>query len=162
MLNFPKYHCTLPFHNIDFSVTKCIWSEGYDIGVETPLCIVNLLYIFFLKEYSLSHTLFLWVSLLFGSGRPPVRRASQMAKTLGATSIRYRSDAFASDRDLIDIDPTVFAIWLLPSMRVKPTCIELRSWASGLYSQFTYGPLARYVKLWVAGNAGNVSPATAV
>ena len=36
---------------------------------------------------------------------------SQIAKTMGSTLIRYRSDTFASDRYLIDIDPTIFAIW---------------------------------------------------
>ena len=33
----------------------------------------------------------------------------QIPKTLGSTSIIYRSDAFASDRYLIDIDPRAFA-----------------------------------------------------
>ena len=35
----------------------------------------------------------------------------QIAKTLGSTSTRYRSDTFASDRCLIDVAPSVFAIW---------------------------------------------------
>ena len=35
---------------------------------------------------------------------------SQMAKILGSTSIRYRSDAKVLDRCLIDVDPIVFAI----------------------------------------------------
>ena len=34
-----------------------------------------------------------------------------IAKTLVSTSIRHRSDTFASDRCLIDVDPMVFAIW---------------------------------------------------
>ena len=36
---------------------------------------------------------------------------TQIAKTDGLTSIRHRSDTFAADRCLIDVDPTVFAIW---------------------------------------------------
>ena len=36
---------------------------------------------------------------------------SHIARTLGTTSIRHRSDAFASNRCLIDIDPWVFPIW---------------------------------------------------
>ena len=35
---------------------------------------------------------------------------TQIARTLGSTSIRYRSDTFASDRYLIDADPKVFAV----------------------------------------------------
>ena len=31
--------------------------------------------------------------------------------TIGSTSTRHRSDTFASDLYLIDVDPTVFAIW---------------------------------------------------
>ena len=38
-------------------------------------------------------------------------QSSQIAKTLGLTLIRHRSDAFASDRWLIDVDLRVFAIW---------------------------------------------------
>ena len=37
---------------------------------------------------------------------------SRIAKTLGSTSIKYRSDTFASDWYMIDIDPRVFAIWV--------------------------------------------------
>ena len=37
--------------------------------------------------------------------------AIQIAQTLGATPIRYRSDAKTSDRYLIDVDSGVFAIW---------------------------------------------------
>ena len=44
------------------------------------------------------------ISLLWGCSSPD-------SKTLGSTSIRYRSDAFASDRHLIDVDPMVFPIW---------------------------------------------------
>ena len=39
--------------------------------------------------------------------------ATQIAKTLKSTSIRHRSDTYASDRCLIGIDPRVFAIWEL-------------------------------------------------
>ena len=35
----------------------------------------------------------------------------QIAKSLGSTSIRHRSDAFASDRCLIEVDPRLYAIW---------------------------------------------------
>ena len=34
-----------------------------------------------------------------------------MAKTLGSTPIRHRCDTFLSDRCLINIEPSVFAIW---------------------------------------------------
>ena len=37
---------------------------------------------------------------------------TQIARTPGSTSIRHRSDTFASDRWLIDIDPMVFDIWV--------------------------------------------------
>ena len=46
------------------------------------------------------------VSVLFFTHQP-----SQIAKNIGSMSIRYRSDAKVSDRCLIDVDPTVFAIW---------------------------------------------------
>ena len=46
----------------------------------------------------------------------------KIAKTLGSTSIRYRSDAKLSDRCVIDVDPMVFAIWAK-----TPKSIEL-SW----------------------------------
>ena len=36
---------------------------------------------------------------------------TQIAKTIGSTSIRHRSHTFVSDRYLIDVDPSVFAIW---------------------------------------------------
>ena len=36
---------------------------------------------------------------------------SKIANTLESTSIRYRSDIFASDRYPNDIDPRTFAIW---------------------------------------------------
>ena len=36
---------------------------------------------------------------------------SQIAKILGATSIRYRSDTSMSDRYLIDTDLRIFAVW---------------------------------------------------
>ena len=35
----------------------------------------------------------------------------QIANTIRSTSIRHRSDAFASDRCQIDVDPMVLAIW---------------------------------------------------
>ena len=35
---------------------------------------------------------------------------SQIAKTLGSTSLRYRSDTFALDRYLIDVDQRAFDI----------------------------------------------------
>ena len=38
---------------------------------------------------------------------------AQIAKTLGSTFIWYRSDAEVSDRCLIDVDPKVFAIWVV-------------------------------------------------
>ena len=37
--------------------------------------------------------------------------SSQIAKTLGSMSIRYRSGTKVPDRYLIDVDPRVFAIW---------------------------------------------------
>ena len=43
---------------------------------------------------------------------------SQMAKTLGSTSIRRRSDTFASDRYIIDVDPKVFPICVVPGFVV--------------------------------------------
>ena len=36
---------------------------------------------------------------------------SQVAKTLGSTSTWHRSDTFASDQCLIDVEQRVFAIW---------------------------------------------------
>ena len=36
---------------------------------------------------------------------------SQIAKTLGSTSIRYQFNMFTSDQSLIIINPRVFAIW---------------------------------------------------
>ena len=36
----------------------------------------------------------------------------QIAKTLETTSIRHRSDTFASDRCIINIDQIIFAIWV--------------------------------------------------
>ena len=39
------------------------------------------------------------------------RTPSPIAKTLRSTSIRHRSDTFASDRCLFDINPNVFAHW---------------------------------------------------
>ena len=44
----------------------------------------------------------------------------QIAKTIGLTSIRYRSDIFASHRYLVDIDPEAFVIWNI-SQEVLPT-----------------------------------------
>ena len=38
--------------------------------------------------------------------------ATQIAKTLGSTSIRHRSDTSVSDQCLINVDPRVFAIWI--------------------------------------------------
>ena len=35
----------------------------------------------------------------------------QIAKALGSTSIRHRSNAKASNRCLINVDPSVFAVW---------------------------------------------------
>ena len=40
------------------------------------------------------------------------RPTTQIASTLGSTSIRHRSDAKASDRCLFDIDSRAFAIWV--------------------------------------------------
>ena len=37
--------------------------------------------------------------------------ATQITKTLGSTSIRYRSDAKVSDRCLIDVDPMISYVW---------------------------------------------------
>ena len=52
--------------------------------------------------------------------------SSQITKTPGSTSIRYRSDTKVSDRYLIDVDPRVFAIWdiaysksFLPNLRQR-------------------------------------------
>ena len=39
--------------------------------------------------------------------------AIQITKTFGSTLIKYRSDAKASDRRVINIDPRVFVIWVL-------------------------------------------------
>ena len=39
------------------------------------------------------------------------RHEIHIAKTLKPTSIRHRSDAFASDRCLIQVNPRLFAIW---------------------------------------------------
>ena len=39
--------------------------------------------------------------------------STNIAKTLGSTSIWHRSNPFASDRCIIDVDPRVFAIWLV-------------------------------------------------
>ena len=38
---------------------------------------------------------------------------SQIANTMGSTSIRYRSDAKVSDQYLMYVDPWVFAIWFM-------------------------------------------------
>ena len=43
-------------------------------------------------------------------GESNLHAFSQIAQTLGSTLIRYRSDSFASDRYLIDIDMRAFAI----------------------------------------------------
>ena len=40
-----------------------------------------------------------------------ISQITKIAKTLGSTSIRHRSDTKVSDRCLIDVDPRVFAIW---------------------------------------------------
>ena len=60
-----------------------------------------------------------------GTGEFPAQKASnaeyvsiwwrhhEIAKTLGSTSIRYLSDTEVSDRYLIDVDPSLFAIWVL-------------------------------------------------
>ena len=50
-----------------------------------------------------------------GSGHSP-----PIAKTIGSTLIRHRSDIFASDRYLIDVDPRVYAIW--DYMNIKYIC----------------------------------------
>ena len=48
---------------------------------------------------------------------------AQIAKTLGFTLIRYRSDAFVSDRYLIDINPKAFAIWVrIPGTIIMTGC----------------------------------------
>ena len=45
---------------------------------------------------------------------------NQIAMTIWSTSIRHRSDTFASDRCLIDIDPMVFATWVVaPTSWIK-------------------------------------------
>ena len=38
-------------------------------------------------------------------------KIAQIAKILGSTSVRHRSDTVVSDRCLIDVDPSVFVIW---------------------------------------------------
>ena len=38
---------------------------------------------------------------------------SQLTKTFGSMSIRHRSDTKVSDRCLIDVDPKIFAIWIM-------------------------------------------------
>ena len=47
----------------------------------------------------------------FGTYGSKCSYISQITKIMGSTSIRYRSDTFAADRNLIDIDRTVFPIW---------------------------------------------------
>ena len=51
----------------------------------------------------------------------------QIATTLGSTSIRYRSDTFASDRYLIDIDQWAFAIrvWSFHSTDILSVIIAI-------------------------------------
>ena len=48
--------------------------------------------------------------------------STQMAKTLASISIRYRSDAFALDRCLIDVDLRVFVIWVQAAWTNSGTC----------------------------------------
>ena len=50
----------------------------------------------------------------------------QIVKTLGSTSIWYRSDTFVSDRYLIDVDQRVFAIWVSsnPKIYVFHVCCD--------------------------------------
>ena len=47
---------------------------------------------------------------------------AQITWTLGWISIRHRSDTFASDRLLIDVDPRVFAICEVSSMLITWSC----------------------------------------
>ena len=66
-------------------------------------------------------------AITFGEGCISLRRdyrvlvprwaISHIAKTLGSTSSRHRHDTFASDRCLIDIDPRIFAIWVVSQSR---------------------------------------------
>ena len=44
---------------------------------------------------------------------PTATTPSQIPKTLGPMLIRHRSDAFVSDRCLIDVDPRGFVIWVM-------------------------------------------------
>ena len=44
---------------------------------------------------------------------------SQIAKIIGSTTIKHRSDTSASDRCLIDVDPKVFVLWASCSIALK-------------------------------------------
>ena len=65
-----------------------------------------------------------------------VLATSQTAKPLESTSIRHRSDAFASDRCLTDIDTKVFAIWDVDDVKLiyiymfrsQIVCYLCKSW----------------------------------
>ena len=50
------------------------------------------------------------------------------SKDQWSTSIRYRSDTSASDRCLIDVDPTIFAIWVV--VRRAQKIVPASRWAS--------------------------------
>ena len=53
--------------------------------------------------------------------------SSQIAKTFGLTSIRYRPNAKVSDQYLIDIDPRVFTIWDVTMEPLHCSLIHFRS-----------------------------------
>ena len=52
---------------------------------------------------------------------------TQIAKTLGSKSTRYRSDTKVSDRYLIDIDSIVFAIWAVSVYELMSSQITSKS-----------------------------------
>ena len=59
---------------------------------------------------------------LIGTWTIYIYMIAQIAKIIGSTSIRYRSDAKVSDRCRIDGDPMVFAIW--ESTRFTSCCVR--------------------------------------
>ena len=65
--------------------------------------------------------------------------STEIAKTLGLTSIRYQSDTKVSDLYLMDVDLKVFAIWVMAARvtRSIPFNIEVTSWWASQITSLT-------------------------
>ena len=69
-----------------------------------------------------------------------IMAGSLITKALGSTSIRHRSNTFVSDRCLIDIDPSVFAIWDGRSERTGRRSLSMYTYTVYIYRSLYISP----------------------